>query len=285
MNRNPHKNRLRNNLCAFLKAGMPSNREFRYQLSRLEPIAQRTWLFGGFARDIFLHGRRAQPKDVDLVVEGEAFDELSALVKEYVPRKNRFGGLNFRMGGVEIDAWRLEDTWAFRQGYFGDRVGPGVLPRTTFLTLDAVAIQLRADPGKPRKVCEHRFFGTIERGLIEVNLDENPFPELTIVRTLHMAHRNRYALSFQLLKSLRELIVNCQARDLFKVQVDHYKNPLFSVKEFSDITRQINHRVNLGDCRPFHPFPDEHQQSLGLLSPSEEALIRRDDSEAQLKLL
>jgi hypothetical protein len=285
MSHKVEKDRLRKGVSEFLKTDSASNREFRSQLRRLDSIGSRAYLFGGFVRDIFLNGVKAQPKDVDLVVEGDGFDELLKTVKPEGLRTNRFGGVNFRLGAVDVDAWRLEDTWAFRAGYFRDAIGVRTLPKTTYLSVDAIAVQLRPEPGRSRRVFEAGFFQSIERQLLDLNLEENPFPELMVVRTLVMAKRGRFALSWVLLKALHSLILDCGLRDLYQVQLSHYKHCLLSKEELKDVAHEIMRRVNLEIHQAFDPFPGYHQESLGFPSPSELGLMRHRIPGVQLDLL
>src|SRR5262245_31728529 len=76
----------------------------------------RVAVFGGTLRDLALHGTAARPRDIDLVVEGESEAHLFHFLGRYRPTRNRFGGFRFKVDRWSFDVWRVEDTWAVRQG-------------------------------------------------------------------------------------------------------------------------------------------------------------------------
>src|SRR5690349_6135348 len=62
-------------------------------LTRTVREGWRTYLVGGFLRDVVVHPHSRWPRDFDVVVEGCSWDELNRLFSDVVAGQNRFGGL------------------------------------------------------------------------------------------------------------------------------------------------------------------------------------------------
>ena len=65
-------------------------------LTRTVRKGWRTYLVGGFLRDVVVHPHSHWPRDFDIVVEGCSWDELSTVFTDIVAGQNRFGGLTLR---------------------------------------------------------------------------------------------------------------------------------------------------------------------------------------------
>lgn len=95
-------------------------------LTRTVRKGWRTYLVGGFLRDVLVHPHSHWSRDFDIVVEGCSWEELSTVFTDVISGHNRFGGLSLRrwtevLGKnnaapqeLDFDVWRLEDTWAVR---------------------------------------------------------------------------------------------------------------------------------------------------------------------------
>jgi hypothetical protein len=155
------------------------------------------FVFGGVIRDILFKGPRAFPRDVDLVFERRSFERFQQEFRESIVHRNRFGGLYLRIGLVDFDVWPLDDTWAFKHC---PEIGVGFerLPKTTFLSIDAIAVELQPKRGAARRVHESNFFHSISTKTIDLNLRANPFPALCILRSLVISHRLRFRLTDRL---------------------------------------------------------------------------------------
>jgi hypothetical protein len=165
-------------------------------LSALRTIKDRSWravLFGGVPRDLYLMGPATVPRDVDVVVENVATERIADVFKGHVRRRTRFGGLVLNFGGWRVDVWPLDTTWAFREQVVL-KVDVAELPRTTFLDVEAIAVELASGPGRSRNVYERGFFDAMSRRVVEINLEENPYPDLCIVRSLLVASKIDFAI-------------------------------------------------------------------------------------------
>jgi hypothetical protein len=79
-----------------------------------------------------------------------------------------------------IDVWPLGDTWALRQF----RIGSGdfeSLTRTTFLNVEGVIVDLSAPQRGRRRVYASGFFEALQTRVLDINLEENPYPELSAI--------------------------------------------------------------------------------------------------------
>lgn len=162
----------------------------------LRDLRERRWpvfIFGGALRDLMVGGPSVVPRDIDLVVQGISADTLSSVFGTRVRRRTRFGGLHLSVDGWLFDVWPLADTWAFREGLVRSE-GFSALPLTTFLNVEAVAAELGAR-GRSRLIHSRGFFEGIERRTLDINLEDNLFPALCVVRSLITAARLNFRLS------------------------------------------------------------------------------------------
>lgn len=183
--------------------------------------------FGGTPRSLLtsrvFEKRFGRPRDVDIVVSGVSVDFLRERFASLISRENRFGGLQLRSRGWEFDIWPLARTWAFVH----DAIAcPSFaeLPKTTFFNLEAVAVEIWPKPGQARKLYsgDDQFFDGILSRTLEVNREDNPFPELCVVRALVIGS----ALDFKLGPKLSAYVATSGARlspdDLEAIQAKHY---------------------------------------------------------------
>lgn len=211
---------LRTNVSAFLRS--KSNHRIPL-LDVLRRLAEQPWsavLFGGTLRDLMVYGPAKDPRDVDVVVDGASVDELSKLFGDILVRKTRFGGLHLNNKGWMIDLWPLSDTWAVRER----RAGAGdfeALTRTTFLNVEAVVFELKMGRGR-RVLHSSGFFEAIQRCVLDINLEENPFPELAAIRTLITAAKLRYSLSRRLARYVIHHTKKTPFEQLVSIQLQHY---------------------------------------------------------------
>lgn len=177
-------------------------------------------LFGGTLRDLMSFGLSKDPRDVDVVVDGASIEQLSIIFRDVLVRKTRFGGLHLNAKGWMIDVWPLSDTWAVRER----RAGAGdfeALTRTTFLNVEAVTVELKIGVAR-RKVHSSGFFEGLQSRTLDINLEENPFPELAAVRTLITAAKLQYSMSRRLATYVIHYANKTPLEQLVSVQLNHY---------------------------------------------------------------
>lgn len=184
-------------------------------------------VFGGVIRDIIFNGPSAFPRDVDVVLADQSFPAFQREFYNFLVHKNRFGGLYLRMGYVDFDVWALSNTWAFKNLNIYEPSFEN-LPKTTFLTIDSIAVELWPKKGKARQIYECGFFESIENRTIDLNLPDNPFPALCVLRTLVLSRK----LQFRVTDALAEYIVRefpkVGMTGLIEANQKHYDRPVIS---------------------------------------------------------
>jgi hypothetical protein len=165
-------------------------------------------LFGGFVRDIALFGTRAQPSDIDLVVQVRPGAKLDELLGEMRASRNRYGGFRFSSGRWNFDAWDLEHTWAFRSGLVPG-TGVDALLRTTFFDWDAIAYDFE----RRQLHCEERYFEIIASRIVDINLLDNPNPIGNAMRAIRILETGRGRLSRRLASYVIDVLEPVYASD------------------------------------------------------------------------
>lgn len=188
-------------------------------------ISSKGWravLFGGVLRDIMVFGNEHAPRDFDIVVDVNAA-ELSDLFHSKVRRRTRFGGLQILQDGWPIDIWPLNRTWAFQHMALAPTFEN--LPKTTFLNVEAIAVDLWNPHGSKRTFYEHHFFSAIASRTVEVNLRENPYPSLCVIRSLITAWKLDFGVGENLKEYVRQFGASLTLPDIDRIQNEHYGHP------------------------------------------------------------
>jgi hypothetical protein len=196
-------------------------------VSEVRKLRLEGFVFGGVIRDIWFKGPRAFPRDVDLVFERSSFEKFQHVFAPWIVHRNRFGGLYLRIGWVDFDVWPLDETWAFKNCA---NITPSFrnLPDTTFLSIDAIAIELSPPNGRFRRIYENRFFDSITTQTIDLNFSNNPFPALSILRTLVLSHRLQYRLTDRLAEYIFREFPKIGLKALEDACLKHYERHVIS---------------------------------------------------------
>lgn len=202
---------------------------------------ERQWeafLFGGVPRGLWVHGTGGSVRDFDIVVADDAFGDVLNAFGKNVVRHNRFGGAKLLIQENEFDVWPLSRTWAFAEGLF-ESASFQVLPRTTFLTIDSIVIELAPRSGTRRRVFESGFFRSVTERRLDICLERNPYPELCAVRSLRIGHIFGFSFSSRLATYIRNVVRGSSSDILRQAQLQHYGRLLFDQNELQDITDRI----------------------------------------------
>ena len=218
---NPDEIILRNRVSRFLSSRARLKTPLMAILRRFSEQRLPAVIFGGALRDLMVHGPTTEPRDVDVVVDGASVEELTRLFQDVVVRRTRFGGLHLNVKGWMVDVWPLSDTWALRSlgtgcGDFRD------LTLTTFLNVEAVVVELTKQPQAGRLVYSSGFFEAIRTRILDINLEENPFPELSAIRTLVTASSLDYGLSKRLARYVVHHMNRVPLECFGQIQFSHY---------------------------------------------------------------
>ncbi len=205
----------------------PERRLLVEALRPLDRPSWRTYVFGGCLRDLALAGPQALPRDLDLVVENASNEELATLLAPSMVRRTRFGGLHLDCAGWTVDVWALSSTWAFAHGV----IAPAViqkLPLTTFLDVEAAALEMRFAEAAPGALFESGFFAALKLRQAEINLIYNPYPQLCVVRSLVLLNQLAFTAGPKLRAYLVEHGAALSDHDWLSTQTAHYGRTLYS---------------------------------------------------------
>lgn len=172
---------LANSLVNYIEYKSSERFMLKGTLDAISEKLPETAIFGGMVREFALGNARSFSSDIDLVSFASQADIYQA-IKEFSPVKNKYGGFRFVVEKRIYDIWAFEDTWAFREGILKGNSFSDLF-KTTFFNLDAAVFHLE------KKECYLSDFyqNSIESRLLEINLEENPFPEKMAQRAICMA--------------------------------------------------------------------------------------------------
>lgn len=184
-----NRDQLRKRVHRFLHSHAHARGEVLETLARLNQFG-RIIVFGGAIRDLALHGNREFPSDIDIVVEAADVESLSDCMAEMCAIRNRFGGYRFSTFKWKFDVWRLEDTWALREGHVLGRTAEALLG-TTFFDWDAIAY----DYTNRQLLIHEGYFDRLQIGVVDINLEPNPNPTGNARRALDIYRHGSAALA------------------------------------------------------------------------------------------
>jgi hypothetical protein len=245
-------------------------------LDVLEDLRQsnvRAVLFGGTLRSLLVsrlfHGRPGRPRDVDVVICGAPLSQLEEQFRDILTRRTRFGGLQMKRGSWQFDVWPVNETWGFRHGYTGSADFSN-LPSTTTFNLEAVAVEAWPDEHRPRALFsgDDQFFEGILARTLELNRDDSPFPELTVVRALVMASELRFKIGPRLSRLIAVVGPSLDEEMFEQVQSKHYGHARMDTRRLKELVAIVSRRSSDGE--PCHlPIMGQLHlwQSEGELSP------------------
>ena len=252
----PGERRLRKQLRSFLSDDGPH----RAILSALYSQGKKDWrpfLFGGLMRDIFILGLRQGPRDIDVVVAKGSSEELEQALRPYIRRRNRFGGFQLELGRWHFDIWPLQTTWAFLHERALDP-RPENLPKTTFLNVEAVAVELQPQGGVGG-VVESGFFEAVRQRILDINFEANPYPALAAVRALATAARLKYSIAPRLARYIVETKHQFGVEALVAAQDSHYGFVRFRSGTIQLLTEHIHRELERCPTDPLR-LPQEAKQ-------------------------
>ena len=233
--------------------------------------------FGGAPRGVLHEGGFYRPRDLDLVFDDEHFRVFQSAFESCILRRNSYGGLRLRITDMAVDAWPLGATWAFRTGVCSPPSFE-TLPRTTFLNVDGLVVELSPQRGKSRRVFEAGFFSAWQQKLLDINLRDNPHPSVCVARTLCISRRFGFRLSPALARYLWEMLTALPAEELLRSQVLHYGRIEFPADSLDAVRHHLERYLDLSTSSPFAlfqmelPFPPAAAEPLPLDRPADDVL-------------
>lgn len=177
----------------------------------------RGFLFGGVVRDIALAGIDKFDSDIDVVVEGEGL-EVDEVCREYGAKTNRFGGYRVQTDNWLVDFWRVQDTWAVREGIVEYNNVESLLGTTPF-NWDSVLLGLNSGS----IICGANYLDELQRRYFDVVLEENPNPLGLATRMLRaIAKWEDVELSVGAVETMKRMFGRYSYREIKAYEVDHF---------------------------------------------------------------
>ena len=182
------------------------------------------------------------PRDLDIILAYVSTEKLSELFSKNVKGRTGLGGLKLQVKDWSIDMWPLKDTWAFREGKIAGN-GFSDYPKTTFLNIDAVAIQLFAKGRKKREIYSNGFFEAICTKTIELNYETNASPSTCIVRALRIADQFKFSIGPKLARYMVSSLNRTDLEEMASVYQLRYMSKSFSVDILNKCLKSIEDQL------------------------------------------
>jgi len=224
----------------------------RYKaLQRIREFGRHTFLCGGAVRDILLSDRQNHiiPRDLDIILGYTDIKNVADSFSDCTKRWNCYGGVSIQVKDWSIDMWPLHKTWAFEKKYVEGK-GFSDFPKTTFLNIEAVAIQLFTKKGEKREIYSKGFFEAILDKTIEINLKENPNPPTCVVRSLSVAKKFKFAIGPVLAGYITHHANKIGLEKLLELYQVRYGSTHFSVNELYSCIKAIEGQLRVSAKEP-----------------------------------
>ena len=189
-----------------------------------------SYIFGGVIVD-FLN-KNSNHRDIDIVVESLTENQLKELSK-YQFQQNSFGGYKISIDNLIIDLWFLDKTWAFKRNNYLNLDLYKLLPSTSFFSSTAIIFSIK----EKKLYYKDSFRQFVENKKIDIIFEENPYPELCIVKSYQY-----YIQKFKFSTQLEEYIVKNFTRSqssLEQIQIKHYGFVKYSIEDLCEFYNKI----------------------------------------------
>ena len=267
---------LRKRVSDFLAAEGGHGRPLNQALQEIAERGRGAYLFGGMLRDLMIQGVSKDPRDLDIVV-AELTPELESYLKPHLKKRTRFGGLEVSVGHWDLDIWELASTWAFREQLTSSRNFED-LPKTTFLDLQAIVLELSHDSGRPGRIVESGFFEAIRQRTLDVNFEANPFPDHCVLSALTTAYRLDFALAPRLTRYVLHHGEKMDLRELCDHQVHKHGRASYGCDLLrSWITHLATHQREAPSVAARLPRPRVSREDLPWTGRTQGNAIGSDD--------
>ena len=210
-------------------------------------------LFGGTLRSLLVsrifHGTPGRPRDIDIVVSGATLSQLEERFGHILERRTRFGGLRLQHGAWQFDVWPVGETWTFKHDHGAGPAGFAALPTTTTFNLEAVAVEVWPYEGRRRALFSgnDQFFEGILAKTIELNREDNPFPELTVVRGMILASELGFKIGPRLAGYVGDIGASLDADVVEGIQASHYGHARMNSRRLHDEIMTVVRRARDGE--------------------------------------
>lgn len=198
---------------------------------RAQSKSWNAFLVGGALRDIALSAGRKTPRDVDIVFCDVHLNDLASEFRDFrFVRQTSFGGLRLEYRDVLVDMWPLEQTFAVNRQ---NQMTIEDLPKYAFLNVEAIAIEISSHENIARRIVENGFSKAIEDKIVEINFEQNPYPEISVLRAIRCSIVFNLLIGSSFVKYVRQRSWNFQK--LMNEQVRHYEERIFERYHLEEI--------------------------------------------------
>lgn len=214
-------------------------------------------LFGGVIRDLCLVGNEGFTSDVDLVVKTDKWGDFERNLMKYDYRKNKYGGYRIRLSKWSIDLWKLEETWAAKNGYV-DVDSFDDLCETTFFDWDAIGYELDSK----RIFAIKDYLARVKSNIIDINLEENPNPLGNSIKALRYLEKYDAKLSPKLAHYIFNVLNNLTADEIGALEKKSHEWAVLGESTSKYLTVLKEHQAK----EPLFPLAKEDYQKSLVLS-------------------
>jgi hypothetical protein len=193
-------------------------------------------VFGGVPRDLIFFNIK-NIRDIDLVVTQINNSMIDNIIRRIKNRRTRFGGFKCTMNKMPVDIWALNETWAFKQKEFKYPIKVENLPKTVFLSIDAIILNIST-----KQLYDYNFKKNFEKKTIDIIFKPNPFPSLCVLRAFKYSAKYNFKFSEQLNEYVYQYLNNTYNvfEELRRMYISHYgglKKPIDEM--FPEIKRYL----------------------------------------------
>lgn len=192
------------------------------------------YLIGGILREYKDHGDIINLRDIDMIVDVHDEHKWEKLLQTHKMKTNRFGGQKIQIDDIEVDVWRIENTWAYRERKViaADRVK--ALPQTVFLNIDGIVYDCKSDMWLTEE-----YDNAMRTQVLDVVLEDNPQIELNLLRAMVLRKRYHMVYSQRLKETFRKKLLpegNCDELEkiLQKEQIKRYGEEILTETEIKN---------------------------------------------------
>ena len=236
-----------------------SKRHYPHLYSVLEDIRNNNYpafLCGGAVRNMLLCNNSI-PRDLDIILGYVSREQLETLFPDHNKEKTSLGGLKLQVKDWSIDMWPIQDTWAFKEGKVTGK-GFSDYPKTTFLNIDAIAIQLFSKRRQKREIYSKGFFEAIAERTIELNFEENPAPAECIVRALWIANKFKFVIGPRLARYMISYTNQMEIEELAEIYQRRYMSADVTVEKLHNCFKSIETQMQASNNRPVKVFAEQN---------------------------
>lgn len=214
---------------------------FRWRLERmmdtkvmffLDELSKQSniYIFSGVIRDYFLNA--ISNRDLDIVFDGPI--DLDEFLKEYSWSKNSFGGVKIKINEVNVDMWKLNDTWALSYQKAIDYDLAKFIPSTAFFNFSSILYHYN----------ENRFYYTpdfvkfLRYREIDITYYPNANVPLCIVNSFYYSDKLGLPMGDKLVKYIKQKF-RVESEDYAKVQLKHFGQVLFTNEDMASRIKDL----------------------------------------------